>query len=306
MTSPNVVANRRCDAGAYRRRWGADTPRGRAIRPRPSARAQTASVLLAAALLGGGCVSSPPQTIELADVVLEEMAQIERAHRQLVRAYFAQLDAQVESFIATRWTPDFLDRSLQDESVTARLEALQSGANVDAADVRQALIASGTLSEPQADAVMRAIDRSRIDYRVGLSRFMIDFADAATREIGAVRRDWQQRLREGERNFMAALDESYGALRAGHLTIRTYLESVADVTRAQDRVATELGLLGMREHVLDEAASASDDLAGGVAALNRVLDTLEKEAPDPAIPLDAGVLQGVLERLEREPDPTEP
>ncbi|MDJ0700807.1 MAG: hypothetical protein QNJ07_13210 [Woeseiaceae bacterium] len=266
------------------------------------------SPLVAAAVLSmaaSGCVSSPPQTVELSDVVLEQVNYIEASHRDLARAYFAQLEYRVNEFIDNEWIPSFLNRAIQDEEVQARLEQTLTGLDIDTDELQRLLVGSGRFSITEAQIIVDALDVAKIQYRVRFSNLMFEFSEAAMKEIGKIRQEWRDRLRDSERRYMSELDYTYGSLRAGHLQIRSYLDSVVQVTQLQDEIARKLGILEERNKVLDGIVTASDGFASGTESLNQVIEQLEQLNPvseDEPI-LDEEVMRNLLDDLNA-PDTT--
>ncbi len=258
-----------------------------------------AAVIAVLSLVTAGCVSAPPQTVELSDIVLEQVNYIETSHRDLVRAYFAQLEHQVNDFIDNEWTPSFLNRAVQDEEVQARLEQTLTGLDIDTDDLEQFLAGSGRFSNTEARIIVDALDVAKVQYRVRFSNLMFEFSEAAMKEISKVRREWRERLRENERKYLSELDYAYGNLRAGHLQIRTYLDSVVQVTQLQDEIARKLGVLEERNSLLDGLVEVSDGLAGGTESLNDVIENLERLDPDSGDEpiLDDDVMENLLNDL---------
>jgi methyl-accepting chemotaxis protein len=220
----------------------------------------------------GGCVSSPPQTIELADVVAEQSAALERSHRDVVRAYFDQLEASIDDFIDNQWIPDFLSRAVASEQVQNELEAVQAGLAIDPEHLRAAVHESLEFSLVEADLIVRALEDAQFDYRVQFGEIMIAFSEAALREINKTREELKKPLRQNLREMMAALDEGYSNLHQGQAVVRAYLASVANLVQEQDEILMKLNLIEQRNAAMDGILSASETAAD---AAERVDDAAE-------------------------------
>jgi len=72
--------------------------------------------LRAATLLSGlvflilvvGCPSAPKHTVELAEIVDKQIAEMEASHETFVRLYYAKLREDVDQFMEQKWIPHFL------------------------------------------------------------------------------------------------------------------------------------------------------------------------------------------------------
>lgn len=245
------------------------------------------------------CISTPPQTVELSDVVLQQVTYIEKAHRDLVRAYFVQLEREVNGFIDREWIPDFLDRVVRNPQVQQELRSLRLSQDIDATELEGVLGRSRRFSSTESQVILAALAASERDESVRLSEFMADFSDAAMGEINVVRAQWRERLRDSERKLMGELDESYATLRTGHLQIRGYLESVADVRTLQDRVAQKLGILEQRDRSIDAILDVSDALVDGRRRLEEFVEVVHDNRPTGNTPpmIDGPVLDRVLNNI---------
>lgn len=263
---------------------------------------------VACSLILSACVSAPPQTVELSDVVLEQITYIEKAHRDLVRAYFVQLERDVNGFIDREWIPDFLDRVVRNPQVQQELRNLQLNPDVDAKELEGVLGRSQRFSNTESQIILGALAASERNENQRLSEFMSGFSDAAMKEINQVRAQWRQRLRDSESELMSELDESYGMLRAGHLQIRSYLSSVVDLRILQDRVAEKVGVLEARDRSMEAILDASDALVDGTERIEEIIEIIEDVRPKASAPpiIDGPVLDRVLDDILPdgiEPDP---
>lgn len=227
-----------------------------------------------------GCVSSPPQTIELADVVAEQSAALERSHRDLVRSYFDELEANIDDFIDNEWTPDFLSRAVASEQVQAELEDVQAGLAIDPDHLRGAIQESLEFSILEADLVVRALENAQFDYRVQFGEIMIAFSEAALREINTIRRELKEPLRKNQRELLAALDEGYANLRQGQASVRAHLASVANLVQEQDAVLAKLNLIEQRNIAMDGIISASDAAADAAERVEDLSSRVEDFLPE--------------------------
>lgn len=68
--------------------------------------------VVGAACVGGSCTSAPKETVELSEIIDQQIAQMQVSHEGFVRLYYASLRGNVESFMEERWIPTFLNEIL--------------------------------------------------------------------------------------------------------------------------------------------------------------------------------------------------
>jgi hypothetical protein len=274
-------------------------------------RSAAACVLLSLSKLTG-CVSAPPETIELADIVQEQISSIETSHRNLVRAYFELKEQQLNALFTNEILPQFLASAVQNDDVQAEMDKIRAGINIDPEAIAAKLSAEpNSLSEQQVDIITESLNQALLAYRGRLGQLAVDFGESVTVQINAFRDDEIAKLRAHERTMMSALDGSYQTLRTGSLALRAYLDSVAQVVEQQDRVASALGLKEARDSALDAALESSDKLYRADSELNRLLCGLQpdqcaledevddaEDGNDDAPPLSNAELEGLTQELE--------
>lgn len=224
-----------------------------------------------------GCVSAPGESVELADVVMEQSTALEASHRALVEAYFDGLEDQVDDFVDRVWTPDFLARAVANPDVVAAVDRVRAGVDIDASAVRSAIEASGRFSAVETGIVLDALDQAQLGYRAQFGQVMLDFSDAAAKQINKARSEFKAPLREKRRELQRALDEGYTNLHAGQATLKAYLESVVDVVAAQDEVLRKLGAIDERNKAMDAIIKASEKATDLAPKLDKLTGRIDRE-----------------------------
>ena len=236
-----------------------------------------------AALLGAtlaGCVSAPRATLELSDVVAEQTASLQSSHRQLVEAYFAELERRIDDFVDYQWTPDFLARAVASEQVQQATDEIRAGMDIDADRLRRTVTESRAFTAAETEIVMSALESAQLGYRAQLGQVMIDFSSSALLEINNRRRSLKAPLEENRRKLLASLDESYSNLQAGQAALRAHLASVVQLVEEQDQILAKLNLLKQRDAAMDAAIEAGDGAAKAAEKLidaERRVDTLRNK-----------------------------
>ena len=214
------------------------------------------------------CVTAPPETIELSDVVAEQAASLEVAHRQAVRLYFMELERRIDTFIDSEWTPGFLAKAIQNEDVQRSLEEVQAGLSIDPERLRSTITGSDDFSELETTVIINALDRAQFDYRVQLGEIMIAFSHEVIRQIASIRAGLKADLVQSELQLMSALDEGYGNLHQGQAALRGYLQSVVQVVEQQDRILAKLRAIEARDKAMEKIIKTSETAAEAAERLD--------------------------------------
>ncbi len=72
--------------------------------------------------LGAACVSAPKETVELSEIVDEQIARMQVSHEGFVRLYYASLREDVNTFMEERWIPTFLQEVLTPVEAGLRID----------------------------------------------------------------------------------------------------------------------------------------------------------------------------------------
>ena len=171
------------------------------------------------------CASVPPQTVELSNTLGRDLAELERAHRELASLYFRQAKDDVNRFIDEVYTPAFI----KEFAKQAKLDT----------------------------AVTKTMDEKPEDLLEGLTAFV----NKAHERIEKKRRELLDPIEKQEADVMDAIIESHRRVQAGHGTIAAYLASVVKVRETQNQLLAEVGLEGLPEEVGRQTAAVADKIA---------------------------------------------
>ena len=183
------------------------------------------SCLLLAGFLLAGCVDAPRQSVELSATVGRDLNEMQRAHRELARRYFARAIQDVNAFVDGKYRPYVINYVVADPQLRLRErleEALRPGAQSDPAAI------------------------------------MGRFANLIIADIEDYRRQLLEPVERERDDMLASLDAAYQQLHAANAAVTAHLASAAKVNDAQDRAFAELGLAGFRERAIGAAASFSE------------------------------------------------
>lgn len=190
-------------------------------------------VLCAAAALGlAACADVPQEAVELSDLVSQDMAEMQRAHRDLATVYFDQNRQTINNFIDNTYSP-----ALTQEALTRPDSNLGGRTFIE---------------------LLR--DTSRVPDNQAL-KLMQGFVSKQQRETEAKRRELLEPLEQQRRDYMAAIDASYQRMERGYSVIAGHLASIRQIQVAQEEILKDVGLEEIRETVSSALVSLSDDIA---------------------------------------------
>ena len=222
-----------------------------------------------------GCVSAPPETVQLVDVVSEQSSALEASHRSLVNAYFDELEESIDRFVDNQWTPDFLSRAVANPAVIAAIDEVKAGIDIDTDSLHSAISSSGVFNSVETDIIVSALDEAKIGYRAQFGRIMIEFNSAAVAKINLRRRELKVPLRTRKLELQNALDEGYANLHQGQATLKAYLESVVEVVAAQDEFLQKINIIEERNAAMDSILKISDEAADAVITIDNAAGALD-------------------------------
>jgi hypothetical protein len=246
------------------------------------------------ALLFLGCATAPKQTIELADVVSQQIAQMQVSHEKFVHLYYEGLRRDVDRFMEEKWTVQFLSNVIGGagpggKQFRADLDRAYKIANLDWKNVVKI---QGVDDAELLKAAQASIDQLATQEKGRLGQILIDFSAAAQEQIDKKRKALLQPIDEQEAFVVDRLREGYAQLQASSASIKAYLASVATISEKRDEVLQQLGVLDAQKKMLATAeeingqafsaliSSATAD--GGVgeflAKLKSLQDTLKQAA----------------------------
>lgn len=194
---------------------------------------RTWTALCAAAALGlAACADVPQETVELSDLVSQDMAEMQRAHRDLATVYFDQNRQTINDFIDNTYSP-----ALTQEALTRRIPAFGNKTFVE-----------------------HLRDSAAVPDNTAL-RLMQGFIRRQQRETEAKRRELLDPLEQQRRDYMAAIDASYQRMQRGYSVVAGHLASIRQVQVAQDEILADVGAEGLRERITSTLTRLSDDIA---------------------------------------------
>lgn len=238
----------------------------------------TGSLCLGFAGLICSCTTAPRETVELSEIVGEQIVELQRSHEQFVSLYFDSLREDVDEFIRDRWIPTFYRNIVSGEGAGGA----EFREQLDIAYILATLDWPATISVSEIDdpdvrrAVRAAIDGIVEEQSASLGGVLVDFAKAAQIEINKRRASLMEPIDKQEALILAELRATYADVQRGHATIEAYLGSVVDVVEQQDQIASKLAGEGARQRLLEHAAELSEQAASALEREEDALDAIDR------------------------------
>ena len=201
-------------------------------------------------LILSGCFSAPKQTVELAEITDEQIAELQKSHTHFVQLYYDKLREDITDFIDNKWTPTFLSKAVQNEQFRQSLD--------DA-------YATGDTNPESAE----------------LGMVLLGFSKAALKEINSRRTSLLESIDDQEQMVLDEINGAYGDLQRSQAAIKGYLASAVNLRAQQDMALKKLGVLEKSQNltnaVLQKSEKVSHLLHSGEDA-NKVLNQITEEA----------------------------
>jgi hypothetical protein len=242
-------------------------------------------------LLVFGCASAPRETVELAEIVDRQIAEMQASHEKFVRLYYGKLRDDVDHFMEQKWIPQFLANVVEGTGPSSEQfrNDLDMAYKLATLDWESAVQIDGIQDENVRRAVRGALETLVAQEQATLGMVLLDFSEAAQEQINKQRKLLVQPIDEQEGYVLDQLRAGYADLLRGSTAIKGYLMSVVDLVEQRDVILRKVGALETQRKMMDLAVGLSD---GAV----RTLDVAEEA--------DEAVTE-FLERMKRAKDELE-
>ena len=231
-------------------------------------------MLVGVLLLLTGCTAAPKQTIELSEIVGEQLVEIQKSHEGFVQRYYAGLKKDVDNFMRDVWIPAFMAKLPENPQVKEDLAEADELMSIDTDAINARLTG---VDEDTRIIIIQALDKAKAEGRADLVSVMIDVSVEAQRQIEIQRQAMINPIAEQEAKVLQQIRASYADTQRGHAAIQGYLASVVELKASQDEILKKMKLLDTRDKVLQDAASLSTKLS---EALTKLPDESQGETAD--------------------------
>lgn len=207
-----------------------------------------------------GCISVPKQTVELAEVTDQQIAELQKSHIRFVQTYYDKLRDEANNFVDQRWTPLFLSKAVRNAEFRKDLDGayLISNMNVSQISVKWK---GQPIPEAQEKAILSGVEKAITDYRGQLGQVLLDFSKEAQNQINIMRKKLISPINSQERMIINEINAAYADLQRSQAAIKGYLSSAVELKEQQELVAKKLGALTKSKELMDVSLKANDVLS---------------------------------------------
>jgi hypothetical protein len=238
-----------------------------------AARLCTAAIIAALA----GCASAPKQTVELAEVLDQQIVQMQVSHERFVRLYYDGLRKDVDEFLEYKWIPQFLANVVEGKGKGGKefRDALDRAYKLANVDWGRAVQIQGVDDADTRAALEDALATLATRERGRLGQVLLDFSTAAQAQIDIRRRTLIEPIDEQEAFVLDQLREGYADINRGSAALRGYLATVVNLVDKRDATLQQLGLLEKQRKLMDQTMRASQQAVDALGKADKAQDGIE-------------------------------
>lgn len=231
----------------------------------------------ALALAVAACTTAPKQTVELADVIGQQIAQMQASHEKFVRLYYDGLRRNVDEFMQQKWTPQFLANVVSGRSGGGKefRDSLDRAYRLANVDWKKAVKIEGIDDPEVRKAAEQVIAQLDVREKGELGQVLLDFSTEAQKQIGRERQKLIDPINAQEAYVLDQLREGYAQLQAGSAALKAYLASVANVVEQRDAVLKKMGLLEAQRNAVSTAIQVDDQAMEALNSAKTASDGVE-------------------------------
>lgn len=183
-------------------------------------------LIIVVAMILAGCYSAPRQTIELAEITDEQIAELHKSHLRFVQLYYDKLREDINDFMDNKWAPTFLAKAVENQQFREKLD--------------EAYLAND---------------------QVKLGAVMLGFSKSALREINKRRSELSAPVDEQERMVVDEINGAYADLQRSQAAVKSFLASVVNLKEQQDLTLKKLGVLEKSQRITNAVLEKSNRLS---------------------------------------------
>jgi hypothetical protein len=239
-----------------------------------------------------GCVSAPKETVELAEIVDRQIAEMQASHEKFVSLYYTKLRNEVDIFMEQKWIPQFLSNVIEGKGAGGKKfrADLDKAYKLSTLNWKAAVKIDKIKDSETREAVLEAIKRLSTQKNAMLGVVLLDFSKGVQEQINKKRRSLIQPIDEQEHYVLDHLRHGYADLLRGSAAIKGYLSSTVKLVEGRKAVLEKIGALETQRKIVDSAVNlnksavkalslakkADEGLASFLEKMNNTKDKLEK------------------------------
>ena len=231
--------------------------------------------LIAILAMLSGCASAPKETVELSEVVGQQITELNKSHIRFVNLYYEKLRQDVNNFIDDRWAPTFLSKAVNNKHFRTDLDGAYITSSISESDVTVKW-KGRELAEPQKSVVLAGIKQAVTDENAKMGQVLLDWSEEAQMQITKKRAELLKPVSEQERLVVNEINGAFLDLQRAQAAIKGYLASAVELKEKQDEVLQKLGALEKVESVMSTVTSVNDELSDILGSDGDAKDAIAK------------------------------
>lgn len=225
-----------------------------------------------------GCATVPKETVELSEIVDQQIMEMQRSHEEFVGLYYDQLRKEVDNFMEQKWIPFFLSNVVNGSGESSKqfrkdLDKAYKLSNIDWENIIEV---KGIKDDDVKKAILEAIKDLTLRENAQLGVVLLDFSKAAQEQINKQRKSLIQPIDDQERYVLDKLRSGYSDLLRSSAAIKGYLAATVKLTSERDLILEKIGAIESERKIVSTAVEYNDK---ALIALDKSKD-LEKNIDD--------------------------
>lgn len=253
-------------------------------------------ILIILSLFLMSCVSAPKETVELSEIIGNQISEMQASHEKFVHLFYDKLREDVDNFLTKVWIPRFMSNVIEGKGEASRQfrKDLDTAYKLSRLDWGEVVQIKNIQDNEIKEAIEASLKRLTEEQNANLGMVLIDFASGAQAEINKQRRKMMDPINEQEAYVLEELRDGYADLQRGSAAIKGYLAATVKLVEERDAVLDQLGVLETQKKIIktatnlsDEAVKALDKVEDIDEGIGKFLETMEK-------------IQDTIEKIKKE------
>lgn len=207
-----------------------------------------------------GCVSVPKETVELSEIVDQQIMEMQRSHERFVSLYYEKLRAEVDTFMEQKWIPYFLSNVVEGvgENGARFRKDLDKAYKLSNIDWESVIEIKGIKDDDVRESILKAVKDLTLKENAQLGLVLLDFSKAAQEQINNQRKSLIQPINDQERYVLDELRSGYSDLLRSNAAVKGYLAATVKLSEERDLILEKIGALGAQRKIVTTAVDCND------------------------------------------------
>lgn len=226
------------------------------------------ALLVCLTFLALGCATTPKETVELSEIVDQQIMEMQRSHESFIGLYYEKLREEVDGFMEQKWIPFFLSNTVNGVGGSGMQfrKDLDKAYKLSNIDWENTIQIKGIQDDDVKKSIIEAVKELTLKENVRLGMVLLDFSKAVQEQINARRKSLMQPIDDQERYVLDQLRLGYADLLRSNAAIKGHLAAAVKLTEERDLILEKAGALENQRKIISTAVEYNDKAA---RALNK-------------------------------------